>query len=74
MYQIEKNVALPALHGAPNRSKYPFREMDVGDSFAAPDEDKERLRCAASSAGIRLGRKFSIRKQDDGSLRCWRLA
>ena len=73
-YAIEKNVPPPAFHGAPNRLKYPFKEMEVGDSFSVPPEDKDRVRSSASLAGMRLSRKFTLRRQDDGSFRVWRIS
>ena len=68
MYQIEKDVPMP------RRGKYPFSEMEIGDSFSVPAEDRLRLASSASRASARLGCKFVTRKQKDGSVRCWRTA
>jgi hypothetical protein len=64
--KIEKNIPLPI--------KYPFAQMEVGDSFLLPEGMK---RNAASVAAMRygnpLGRRFTIRKTPEG-FRCWRVA
>lgn len=64
--RIEKNVPLP--------QRYPFAQMEVGDSFAVP-EGISRTR--VSIAAMRYGRdhkmKFTVRQMPDRSLRCWRL-
>ena len=63
---IEKGVALPtrALNG-----KYPFAEMEVGDSFFVP---KKRT-IQTKSAATQLGFKFKVRHVD-GGCRVWRVA
>lgn len=71
MYEVEKGRALP---GAPSgRSKYPFKEMGVGDSFAVPREEVAAVRNAAAQYGYRTGYIMSVRKDGDG-FRCWRLS
>ena len=72
-FKIEKGLALPPRKGA----RYPFREMEVGDSFfvPCPDEEKIKRQNRLSGASARpkergLG-KFSVR-QVEGGLRVWR--
>ena len=69
--KIEKHIPLP-LQPQPRgrRAKYPFGQMDVGDSFFS-DEDRNRLAAASSHAGSRHGKKFIIRSVD-GGFRIWR--
>jgi hypothetical protein len=66
---IEKDVPLPA---SAKWSKYPFAEMEIGDSFVVPRERHEQLRSASSWAGRRHGRKFTIRIVGE-QVRCWRI-
>lgn len=66
MYEIEKNVPLAM-------AKYPFRHMEIGDSFFIENGNGKILRPAASNAGGLLGRKFTVRKVD-GGYRVWRTA
>ncbi len=69
MFKIDKGVLMLATsRGA---AKYPFREMDIGDSFWA--EKTSSVRGAAVSFGLRHGKKFSSRKEGDG-YRIWRVA
>lgn len=39
MYKIKKNVPIPAIirKGGCGKPKYPWNDMEVGDSFYAPD-------------------------------------
>lgn len=66
-FKIEKGLPIEKWN---RESKYPFREMEVGDSFVAP----ESLRFKASQYGKNLGMKFSTRKLPDGTVRIWRIA
>lgn len=71
MIKIDKNVPYTtASKGAP---KYPFGEMDIGDSFFVDVAVKSNTVTAACQYGLRNGKKFSIRKHD-GAYRCWRIA
>ncbi len=70
-FEIEKGVPMPPT--GPARLKYPFANMQPGDSFAVPSEDGNRLRAAASFYGIQKGWILTCRRQPDGSVRCWRV-
>lgn len=73
MFQIEKNVPMPS--GYHHKEVYPWREMAVGDSFVVRNERSHAsLSSTAGGAGKRLGMKFTVRKQPDGSFRIWRKA
>lgn len=69
MYKIEKGV--PAPEG--KESKYPFRAMEVGDSFFVPGGNGNRVSSSATMAGKRTARKFMLRCVD-GGVRVWRVA
>lgn len=81
MYPIEKGIPLPPsgfnTAGAPE--KYPFRSMEVGDSFAIPcdAEGKNKLVARISSAaswyGTRNHCKFAVRSLPN-EIRVWRTA
>ena len=82
MFKIEKNIPLPPRAGDGAPPKYPFLEMEVGDSFVIPADDPAfRTRqgggrvhpaqnCFAYYA--KRGLKFASRSQPDGSMRVWR--
>ena len=65
--KIEKNVPFVRTGaGAPN--KYPWREMEVGDSFVLP-----YVRRGFSTMAKLAGIKVATRKEGD-KLRVWRIA
>lgn len=66
MLRVNKNVPLPKAirPSSPDRRKYPFEEMEVGDFFFIPGKSNKNLPTYASTAGARLGRKFTTRA-------CW---
>ena len=70
---VDKGLPLPPLRiGRP--PIWPWKEMEVGDSFAVPTDCRVHIaRVAAAKAGKQFGRKFTVRKVD-GQLRCWRIA
>jgi len=71
VFKIEKNVPAP-IKRHPS-TIYPYGEMEVGDSFFAPEEMKTRLRTAATVFKRKTGRNFTIR-QVEGGIRVWRVA
>lgn len=68
---VDKGVAVAAPARKPY--KYPFNEMDIGDSFLARFALEKALRTSASLYGTRHGLKFSVRLMEDG-VRVWRIA
>jgi hypothetical protein len=70
--KIEKGIPLPGRNiGRPHAYKYPFREMQIGDSFAVAST-KEGYH--AASYGKRIsGFTFACRTTANGA-RVWRIA
>ena len=70
---IDKNIPIPngAPRGAP--PKYPFRDMEVGDSVLFP-EAQQKIVAAAHVHGKFTGKKFKTRSTEDGGVRIWRIA
>jgi hypothetical protein len=67
MLPIEKNVPIPA--------RYPFGEMEVGDSFAIPlGVARNTVTVAAGRYDDKHNMKFTVRRMADNTLRCWRIA
>ena len=72
---IEKNVPLPPARAC---TKYPFGDMEVGDSFlvACTDDQRRavltRVGVAANSHRRRHGRRYSSRTVS-GGIRVWRI-
>lgn len=71
-FKIEKDVPYPIPQ---RRRKYPFQEMEIGDSFqvAFSDISASSLRYTASQYGLRNNKKFSVRKLNKNFCRCWRI-
>jgi hypothetical protein len=72
MIAIEKDKPLPPIW-----RKYPFADMQAGDSFWVPQGDNaartsHNLVSAASSHGRRKNKRFSVRRDGDG-FRVWRI-
>lgn len=71
-FRIEKGVPLPP-HSGDGTRKYPFPQMEVGDSFPVPASRLSTIRAAATAYGIKHRWKFSVLKHE-GGFRCWRIA
>lgn len=66
--EISKDVPLP-----PPRRRYPYGEMEVGESFLVGGGVLQVVCNANYRAGKRLGRKFIARKEA-GGVRVWRIS
>ncbi|MCB0654464.1 MAG: hypothetical protein KDC85_24505 [Saprospiraceae bacterium] len=67
-YKIEKNVPVPKRPG--RNKKYPFDEMDIGDSVVVPAKGQ-----ASAYNYARIHKvKFRCVRQEDGQFRIWRVA
>jgi len=68
--KIEKGIPVPRASAA----KYPWHDLDVGDSFLFPKSvsgDTSANNAAAASKRL-APKRFSVRKTTDG-YRCWRV-
>lgn len=69
-YVIEKDIPLPEVEFT---TKYPFKDMKVGDSFLVPYEDGGRIRVACTNMGFKYNMRFATRRMKDKSTRIWRI-
>lgn len=73
MFILEKDVPVGGV-----RMSWPFKTMAQGDSFVIPADDV-LIQKARLAAGVYQNKhkarhvRFSIRKQPDGTARCWRI-
>lgn len=75
MYKIEKQIPIPEGSGMGAVRKYPFREMEIGDSFDTGSVAPSKVRCAASAYGSRHNTKYTVRiDAASGGYRCWRVS
>ncbi len=74
--KIEQNIPMPRRTGGPSGVKYPFREMQIGDSFlVATTDERGRAKAAIyyyTHSPDGKGRRFSSRKVS-GGYRIWRI-
>jgi hypothetical protein len=78
MYEIEKNVSAPAertYNNGGGKQKYPFVDMEVGDSVFIPGATShDHNACRAARAAVsRKGFKLTTRFMDGGA-RIWRVS
>jgi hypothetical protein len=66
--ELEKGVPLPVA-----RQKYPYKEMEVGDSFFVFAGGIQNVCNQNYRMGKKLGMSFIARKEGDG-VRVWRTA
>ena len=69
-FVIEKGIPVAKARG---RKKYPFGDMEVGDSFLADMSQRQRLANAACFYGKRNNCRFTVRAVE-GGIRVWRVA
>lgn len=77
-FRVEKGVPRPKGYGSGNRrGKYPWAQMEIGDSFAVPRSEEEHqlnyISRAASLWGKRNARKFSLRSLTENGQRVIRI-
>ncbi len=72
MIKIEKNIPIPSAE-----NKYPFNEMEIGDSFLVECDslpDVTRNRSLIYNYAVREApKKFMIKKMGNLGLRVWRI-
>lgn len=71
-YEIEDGVEIPQNIGRSSRRKYPFPDMEVGQSFFVPGVKTQAVNGPMQRWKMVLGRRFTIRKMD-GGVRVWRI-
>lgn len=72
-FTIENNFVIPAERlPRLRRSKYPWSELDVGQSFFVEGGALRSMGSTASHAGRRSAKKFLVRAAE-GGVRVWRL-
>jgi hypothetical protein len=67
--QIEKGIPIPQSGSRTHARKYPFDEMEIGDSVLVEDD---RVYSAVSVYSKRNGKKYATRKVE-GGIRVWRI-
>ena len=76
-YRVEKGVPLPLSAGQKGKNKYPWYEMEVGDSFFVPGDKRGSVHNSASGIKSRTGLCFScsvVTENGVKGVRVWRIA
>ena len=74
MFKIEKDIELPPQRWGRGHVKYPFEDLEIGDSFLVPcteDEMKKIAKRLPVLYGRHKPKRFATRTMVDG-VRCWR--
>ena len=76
---LEKGVPISRPKSSKEQKKYPFKEMQVGDSFLTEKYSAKAMRKINTAAYHYRDKhtepkpKFAIRKTEDGMMRIWRV-
>jgi len=72
-YKIVKGAEIPARHHS-HQPKFPFSQMEIGDSFFVPQTDirEAAARVQCSKWSRKLGRRFRVRRFDQIDAQFWR--
>jgi hypothetical protein len=71
MYEISKGYQLPSSTSQRGVPKFPFKDMDIGDSILVDKQSTPSARCSAYNYSKISGYKF-ISRADGKSTRFWR--
>jgi hypothetical protein len=66
--KIDRGIPLPEVM---RKMRYPWMQMEVGDSFFAPSAVLKTMKCSAYKMGLNLGRKYEAHPEA-GGVRVWR--
>lgn len=70
MIEVEKGIPMPPPR---SHTKYPWHDMDVGDSFFIKDGNTNKVSTAGRTNKQKTGRSYCVR-QVEGGVRVWRTA
>lgn len=73
MIEIDKGVPLPPRSRANVRRIYPWREMEIGDSFFVPGKTANQMSPSCGRVGRELNAKFAVRQEANGVRVCGEL-
>jgi hypothetical protein len=71
MLKIDKNFPAPTEYGMAAVTKYPWKTMEIGDSFFVKTSS-QYFPTQTRNAGRRYGRYFAVKKVS-GGYRVWRV-
>lgn len=73
-YKIEHNVPLPTgRFKRPESSKYPFYDMEIGDSFAISSDKQAKVATIVTNLHNTGDMRFTVRRVSMDKARVWRI-
>lgn len=72
MTPLTSTKPMPATSAPATYARYPFKKMEVGQSFEFDSLRYRTVQSAASMYGKRNGKKFIFKPNGDGTCTCWR--
>ena len=76
-FKVEKGVPIPSIKQKAKRkkreSKYPFKKMNIGDSFLMKKRVAPNASSAIYTAAKAAGVNIRVRKDEKGNVRVWRI-
>lgn len=82
-FTIEKDKAIPTATGASKPARYPFGQMEIGDSFLVPASDEPGCKNVSSAASRFanatgpewrfISRTMTVEKDGEAGVRVWRV-
>lgn len=73
-FKIEREVELPEHSARKGNSKYPFIQMEVGDSVMFSLNQIASVRIAIQRVQKQSQKKFTTRKINEAFFRAWRIS
>lgn len=73
MSEYELEVGVPEPEERTQHNKYPIRRMQVGESFKVPMEKRGSISATATRIAKVTGKRFTVRKVDQDTVRVWRI-
>ena len=78
-FKVDKDIAPPPTYKgvSQSKSKYPWDEMEVGDSFLVPYGNRQPLNLQSNMLTIGNSRRSGYRvvtKQEPEGIRVWRIS
>jgi hypothetical protein len=71
---IDRGIKMPAGIRGKRKYHFPFREMEIGDSFLVPESSRiSSFWATAARMGKLTGMRFATRPWGGHRYRCWRV-
>jgi hypothetical protein len=74
LVKVDKNIPIPAAKPGHGNTRYPWRTMEVGDSFLFRSKTKQNSYSQVSVHNGKLHPKRFVTKTTPEGYRCWRVA